>query len=130
MSSNLFTLRDLPDGTWSVSWDKERWHGIYKIESQEKLLNILFDEFGLSQVELSTNRYRSPDYTEHENIVIDSTLWFQHGSHELAKIWLTGYCIDGVKFVQYDQAEQFLQYLEKLYLVKLLKIDYENSSLD
>lgn len=126
-----FILNDLPNGWWSVSWNKKQWRGIYTLASQIKLLELIFLEFGCFEAgfALRQNAWheQDSDLTSTDIVYIKATACLQeNGITNIASTLLYPDLIEGVCFPTQEEAERMLTWLEQKYLMKLLKADYGN----
>jgi hypothetical protein len=124
MSKEPFTINDLPGGDWSVVWNPLYWNsGIYKRNSMVKLLDILFNDIQVDEAELAVDRGKQESI-----LYLDRTAYYQNGE-KLVDYLLDGYTVRGVRFAQLEKATAFKQHLDQLYLMKLLKADYDEENL-
>lgn len=124
MNNERFILNDLPDGSWSVVWNPDHWvNGIYKLSSVVRLLGILFNDIKVDEAILAVDRGRGV----HDSILYIKQTAYYETNGKVAE-WLDDYIIRGVKFKELAQAEAFKDHLEKLYLTKLLKANYNEEN--
>lgn len=119
-SESLFELNDLPNGWWSVGWNRDRWYGIYTPRSHIRLLKLVFEELGGEQIGLSVS-----DYLGKEQVLyISAALCQELGYKTVADQELYNQNVQSVCFPTQPEAEQFKLWLEKKYFMKLLSHDY------
>jgi hypothetical protein len=89
-----------------------------------KLLDILFNDIKVDEAVLAVDRGRGI----HDSILYIKRTAYYETKGKVAE-WLDDYTIRGVKFIQLEQAQAFKQHLDQLYLMKLLKADYDEETL-
>lgn len=118
-------MRDLPNGWYSVSWDKDRWVGVYKRQSFEKLFDIIVEHVHCPEFSIGFD-YRNRAEALSDTMHINTRLLYQADGIKTLTDHLMSMdiCIDGVAFPNLEYAEKFKKFLEQRYIFNLLKHDY------
>ena len=119
IGTKYFVLKPVDNNHWEVSWPGYENKVVDTPEKANHLLTILFDDFGLTEAQLTTVRHRTYFYT----LSLSSMMWFQDPT--TAARYTAEHTVLGCRFCTQELAERFLDVLEKLLVWNRLAQTYE-----
>lgn len=115
---SYFVVRDLPDGTWSVSWPGYEYHMVSTVNKAHNLLKILFEDIKVDRARLAILWQNETDLNRARTLEIDAAAWW--GDDSATADYLAGNVVLAVKFDQLKQAESLKNNLEQRFLWRRL----------
>lgn len=108
---SYFVLKDLPDGTWCVTWPGHEYNVVNEPAKALTLLEIMFEHVGVSEAMIAVQKSgRDNDWN---TMHISSILWLEEHSRQHLAERLARYTIPGVRFQDQYEAEKFKTHMEQ-----------------